>query len=386
MPKRENSTNTSEIITYRPAALKHNAHGWSVEYFAFDPAEGRLKRHAVKLNVLRKQYGRLSDFKAHCNTIVCTINSKLAGGWTPFGETQNARLFTPVVKATESYINEKQAELRPDTVLNYKSFCKTLTEWTESVAPGMQVGAFNRLLAVRFMDYLFDRKKLRGRSWNNRLKQARAFFGWAVEKCYAKENPFEGIKPKREDPKKRVLIAADVRKRISEYWDQRNPGYVVLCEMVFSALIRPKEAWRLKVADVFIEKGYVYISESGAKTHYHRFASLTPDLSRRLSDMIGGHDPGEFVFGKGYATGATQMAYSRFRKDWDDMRKELHLPVEMQLYSLRDTSINEMLKAGIDPLTVMQHADHHDLAMTTRYANHADPHLVSTIRERAPKF
>lgn len=69
MPKRENSTNTSEIITYRPAALKHNAHGWSVEYFAFDPAEGRLKRHAVKLNVLRKQYGRLSDFKAHCNTI-----------------------------------------------------------------------------------------------------------------------------------------------------------------------------------------------------------------------------------------------------------------------------------------------------------------------------
>ncbi|MCQ2306724.1 MAG: hypothetical protein MJ000_04050 [Bacteroidales bacterium] len=45
-----------------------------------------------------------------------------------------------------------------------------------------------------------------------------------------------------------------------------------------------------------------------------------------------------------------------------------------------------MLKSGIDPFTVMQHADHHDLSMTTRYANHADTHLVETIKERVPRF
>ena len=68
------------------------------------------------------------------------------------------------------------------------------------------------------------------------------------------------------------------------------------------------------------------------------------------------------------------------------MRTALKLPEEMQLYSLRDTGINEMLKCGIDPLTVMQHADHHDLSMTTRYANHVDPHLVETISKKAPNF
>ena len=68
------------------------------------------------------------------------------------------------------------------------------------------------------------------------------------------------------------------------------------------------------------------------------------------------------------------------------MRNALQLPEEMQLYSLRDTGINEMIKSGIDPLTVMQHADHHDLSMTTRYANHADPHLVKVISEKAPEF
>ena len=68
------------------------------------------------------------------------------------------------------------------------------------------------------------------------------------------------------------------------------------------------------------------------------------------------------------------------------MRTALGLPDTMQLYSLRDTGINEMLKVGIDPLSVMQHADHHDLSMTTRYANHVDPKLVETISTKAPAF
>jgi integrase len=76
----------------------------------------------------------------------------------------------------------------------------------------------------------------------------------------------------------------------------------------------------------------------------------------------------------------------QYVKVWDKMRRSLKLPQEMQLYSLRDTGINNMLKAGIDPLTVMQAADHHDLSMTTRYANHADPNLIRTLTELAPKF
>ena len=58
----------------------------------------------------------------------------------------------------------------------------------------------------------------------------------------------------------------------------------------------------------------------------------------------------------------------------------------MQLYSLRDTGINGMLKAGIDNLSVMQAADHHDLSMTTRYANHEDPELFERLNKLAPKF
>lgn len=389
MPKTENkflpAEKTFGFVDYIPATVKHNAHGWSIEYHALDPTTGRLKRHATKLNRLRKNYSSLADFKAHVARICVQINGQLAGGWTPFGESRNARMLMPVRMVSDIYIKEKEAELRTDTMRSYKSFRKVFADWVDAQCPGMAIGSVNRLVAVRFMDDLFA-GGLRGRSFNNRLKQGRAFFSWCVEKCYSKENPFATIKAKREEPKKRVLVPPDARQKITDYLKDRNPGMLTLCQLVFDSLVRPLEAWRLTVGDLFLDEGYIHLPEEKTKTHYSRIAALTPDLAERLRVMTDGHGPEERVFGPRYKTGPKAIRYQNFREDWEKVREALHLPKEMQLYSLRDSGINEMLKGGIDPLTVMQHADHHDLSMTTRYANHADPRLVETISAKAPKF
>jgi site-specific recombinase XerD len=68
------------------------------------------------------------------------------------------------------------------------------------------------------------------------------------------------------------------------------------------------------------------------------------------------------------------------------MRKDLNLPQEMQLYSLRDTGLVDLLHAGIDPLTVRQHADHSSLAMQDIYTSHYDPDLNRKIYESGVKF
>ena len=146
------------------------------------------------------------------------------------------------------------------------------------------------------------------------------------------------------------------------------------------------EAWRLKIENLHLDECYIQIDESISKTHFSRIATLTLQTVAILRDMTTGHGKDEFLFGPKYVPGKKHIRYQNFREDWSKMREELHLPKQMQLYSLRDSGINEMLKSGIDALTVMQHADHHDLSMTTRYANHADPRLVETIREKAPRF
>lgn len=52
----------------------------------------------------------------------------------------------------------------------------------------------------------------------------------------------------------------------------------------------------------------------------------------------------------------------------------------MQLYSLKDSGITELLESGLDALTVMKAADHHDLTTTTKYASHRDNNMISKVR------
>lgn len=377
----------SKVITYLPAMLKYTKHGWTIEYSVINPETMLMQRQVMKMNRIRKRYAKLNDFKSHCLRITMEINGKLASGWTPFeGSTVDSRQLTSMSFVLDDYIKEKSIELRPDTIINYRSFVKMFKEWVEKNYGQIAVSSFSRLMAVRFMDFVLKEKGLKGRSYNNRLKQARAFFSYAVEKYYCVENPFSSIKTKREETKKRILIPSDSRKLIYQYWEKKNPNYITLCELVFTALIRPKECWRLQVADLRLSDYYIEVSEDDSKTHYRRSASLSPELVTRLIDMTRYAKPSDYLFGPGYSPGKKQMVYSRIRKDWQDMRNELGLPDEMQLYSLRDTGISEMLHAGIDPLSVMKHADHHSLGITTRYANHADPNLVETIKTKAPQF
>lgn len=71
------------------------------------------------------------------------------------------------------------------------------------------------------------------------------------------------------------------------------------------------------------------------------------------------------MIGSGLRPNSAMLSEDYLRKYWIKIRKKLNLPEEMQLYSLRDTGIFDMLKSGIDDLSVMQHADHHSLEMTT---------------------
>ena len=80
------------------------------------------------------------------------------------------------------------------------------------------------------------------------------------------------------------------------------------------------------------------------------------------------------------------MSQHSFTNTWIDMRDEMKLPKEYQLYSLRDSGINSMLEEGIPALDVMQAAGHSDLSMTTRYGNHKNPNLIKKLNNAAPSM
>lgn len=382
-----NEISNLQARQYLPAMLKHNGIGWFIEYYAIHPQRQDFERVRVKLNRERKRFATLADFRVYANRIVCEINSKLAGGWSPFFVNENARLYTPLSVVMSEYLLEKKKELRPDTLRSYSSFCKILNEWCEKNTPQIYMSLFNRVLAIRFLDYVYNERKVSARSWNNSLKLARAFFSWAKEKCYINENPFELIKPKRMQEKKRILIPSEYRLQITNYLMERNSAFLTVCRLVFISLIRPKEIRQIQIKHVSLKDKAIFIPSENAKTHNARYAAINAQILDDLLRMNLERFPQDYyLFGENYMPSAEPCGMARFRKDWDKVRRALKLPAEMQLYSLRDTGINNLLKSGIDPLTVMQHADHHDLAMTTRYANHRDEHLTNTIFNNAVDF
>ena len=307
----------------------------------------------------------------------------------------------PIELLTEKFLIDKSRELTDNTMRSYKSFCKMLCVWVTANHPKMLSKEFTQRLAVEFMDYVLDgnsrrtnNKELmhsdgtvRNSTYNNSIKHARALFNWAIEKCYCETNPFEKIKPKREEKKKRILIPEQWRKRIREYYEKTNPEFLIVCELVHTSLIRPVEITRLQAYMVNIEESCIELPADITKNHKERRARLSDELKMMLSEHIQGANPSDFLFAdRCWRCGKKAMASNTFGKVWDVMRQEIGLPEEMQLYSLRDTGINGMLKAGIDPLSVMQAADHSDLSMTTRYANHVDPELFKKLNEMAPSF
>lgn len=373
--------------TYMPAVLKKTSVGWLIEFYALHPTENRLIRKQIKLNRQAKRFARVGEFRSYAADIVNRINIKLAGGWNPFIESENIRLYTKISDVIADYLQEKKRELRPATMVSYTSFCRMLTEWLGNDYVKMYASMFNRVYAIRYLDYLYKERGVSARTWNNQLKMGRAFFNWAREKMYVKDNPFESIKTKKPDKKKRVLIEKDVRKRISDYLQENNPNFLAVCRLVFTSLIRPKEIRLIKVGDVRLAEKCIRIPPENAKNGNERFASVNMQLMEWLLDVHLERYPNEFyLFGSDLMPGKVPCGLFRFDKEWNKVRNALKLPKEMQLYSFRDTGINNLLKNGVDALTVMQHADHHDLSMTTRYANHADKKLVDTIFNNAPDF
>ena len=134
------------------------------------------------------------------------LNAKLRGGWSPLHEMDDCRLYTPLATLREKFMSAKSAEgCRPTTLTQYRSVTDIWLRWCEDNGHADRYsGTYLRPLAIRYMDDILE-KRQRHRSYNNTLKVMKVFFQWAVEHCYAKENPFSGIKMLKKEPKIRIL-------------------------------------------------------------------------------------------------------------------------------------------------------------------------------------
>ena len=315
---------------------------------------------------------------------------------------QGKRAVTPITVMLENFIKEKSEEYKKSTLVSFKTFCNQISAWFETNYPKLQSGNVTHEMIVEYMEFVNNagnssgkkafRKKIATdhvspRTYNNNLKMGRAVFSWAVERCYMLNNPFDKIKKKREGEKRRTIIPAEDRTKMFKYFEQHNPAMCIVMQMVFTSLIRPIDISRVQVKDIDFINHCIHLPGDKTKTGASRDSRMDEQLERMLLEHTKYADMEDYLFsGRSWLCGSTSITPHAYSKAWLDMREALNFPEEYQLYSLRDTSINNMLLEGIPALDVMQAAGHSDLSMTTRYANHKNPNLIKKLNTHAPSM
>ena len=364
--------------------------GMVVEYYVLDPATGSMVRKLVRLTRLLKRYPNKRQRVMAAQQVADELNAKLRGGWSPLHQTEDSRLYTRLPELQARFLAAKKAEgCRTATLVQYKSVVDLWLRWCEDNGYANRYsGTFLRAQAVRYMDDVLEQGR-RHRSYNNTLKVMRAFFQWAVEHCYARENPFVGMKTLKKEPKIRILVPPEARKTIAEYYNRMCPVMNIVCQLVYSSAIRPAEILKIQMKHIMLADRCIVIPGENAKNHHQRFATLTPGLVEMLSPITREYRDGELFligFNDDLHPDVRAVNKSYFQKSWERMRRATGLPKDMQLYSLRDTGITDLLHAGVDPLTVQHHADHSSLDIQSIYTNHYDPGVNEKVYNSGVEF
>ena len=419
---------------YMPAALQKYPSGWLIDYYVEDPNTQKLRRFKIKVARMMSRFPTKVTAMRHVNSIVAALNIRLASGWNPLlyvsdntepipvfepvsvsktipittlladkasrGECivitpkeekqpmeEEKRLQTPFSEVYKKYLDEALKEKRPDTIRSYSSFISILSNWLKTKTKDIKCVELKGYIISDFMDYVYNERKVSGTTYNNYVKMGRAIFAWMVDKYYIAKNEFANVKLKKKEQKSRIVIDVKTRGEIKNYLEQNNPNYLIICKLVYNTLLRPKEIRMLRISDVLLEQKTVRVRSEVAKNQKERIVPLTQEL---VDDFMRiGVDKAmadHYLFSEKLCPGKNKISDAYMRKYWDKMRKRLKLSENMVLYSLRDSGMTDMIKNGIDPLSVQQLADHHSLEMTTIYTKHIDPNLQKLIYENSPNF
>lgn len=357
-----------------------------VFFYAFDPVSGLRKRKKYFLGRCKTKKEVLRTSKV----IISNITRKLEGGWNPWIESSDAltyTLFSTVADLYHEYLYKRLNDhsLREDSVVSYISYLKIFREWVEMKGELVYMFQLDHLVISQFLDYVYIERNNSFVTRNNYLAWLRSFSTYLLERGYIHIDPcarFSNIKIKGY-AKERTVIPDGVMIQIREYLQQHNRHYLLACYLTHYMCIRPKELSRMRVGDINI--GKCTITLMGDQTKNHDSVTITmPQKVARLMielDIFSAHG-GCYLFSDGFKPGEKQRSEKQFRDYWTKhLKKDLDFSGRYKYYSLKDTGITNMLRNGVDPISVRDQARHSSLVITNTYTpldiKEANPLMMS---------
>ena len=341
-------------------------------FYAFDPVSGLRKRKKYMLDHCRTK----AEMKRTAKDMMRNLSRKLESGWNPWIDSSDSLGYTLFSKVADMYhdflykrLNDRS--LREDTVTSYISYLNIFRGWVEGRGDITYMFQMDHHLISQFLDYVYIERNNSFITRNNYLGWLRSFCTYLLERGFLNQDPcarFQNIKIKGY-VKERTVIPDKVLVQIREYLMKRNQHFLLACYLTHYMCIRPKELSRMRVCDINI--GSCTITLMGDQTKNHDSVTITmPQKVAKLMielDLFSAHG-GCYLFSDGFKPGENQHSEKHFRDYWTKhIRKDLGFSSKYVYYSLKDTGITNMLRNGIDPISVRDQARHSSLAITNTY-------------------
>lgn len=185
----------ANILQYEPPVYRENPKGCYIEFRAFDPERGVMRRKRMKVNRISGTMAR----RKYAKEVISRLNDQLKNGWNPWiaNDTSDLLTFTDGLTRYENDFEKMMADglYRKETYAGYKSYVKMLKEYIKKTNPIFYMYQFDRKFCVEFLDYVFIERNNGAQTRNNYLGFLKTFSGFLVEKGFLKSRPTEGIAP-----------------------------------------------------------------------------------------------------------------------------------------------------------------------------------------------
>jgi integrase/recombinase XerD len=370
--------NRIPVLNFKPAEIaKWNNGEWRIVFYLYN--ESKWKRFTRRVPPITNEHTR----QRYAERMVVEINKKLERG-NFLKENENHRLAIDLMNGFLDKIQQsvKTGESREDTYRSYKSYINIFITWLDNNnIKNISISDINQSNVIEFLEWIYYDKKVSSQTYNNYLMFMVLFFNYCKKRGFIIENPAEKIARKKTTKKQRKYIPTDIRVKIFEWVKEWNPAYLMFLYMIYYHLIRPKELSLLTIGQIDFTNSLIHISAQQSKNHKEQSVRMVDVVRDALIKHIGDAPVDYYLFSKNCKPGKDPVPPKYFSDLWLKIRKELSLPLEYKMYSLKDNGITDLLTAGVPAVKVRDHARHSDIGTTQRYVDHGNPvekELVNT--------
>lgn len=383
-PENPGDSSKKKMLTSKKPEYHHNVKGytparltqgkkWYVSFYAFDPEAGKLKRKLIHINRIPLKRSR----KEYADDLILRINSELAMGWTPWINSNNGRGYETLEVVYERYskfLSKKLQEeyLREKTVRGYMSMLNIFKQYNaQRVRPLQYVYQITPEFCSAFIDYVWLDLGNSGTTRDNYLTWLKGFAEFLVEQHFLQGDPTVAIKSlgKKKGKKNRTVIKREDMAKLKQYCEKNSSSFLLACYFLYYCFIRPKEMSYIRLEDISVQRSTVFVHHQVSKNKQDGVVTIPDKVMKMLIEQDVFKNPSHyFLFGKNFKPAEKRHSDKQFRDFWSNhIREYLKFPKHYKFYSLKDTGITDLIKAGQDLISVRDQARHYSLVMTDIY-------------------